>query len=93
MKKSAAPLTGSTPRQSLDNHPLRHPEVQHTVELKTHLPYHFLKAIGLGNCSRKTIQDETSLAIFSPQALSHQIDHDLVGDQLTLIQILGGLFA
>jgi hypothetical protein len=87
MKKSTTSFAGSAAGQSSDDHVLRRPNVQNTIQPDIHLAQYGLKGVGLGNSSGKTIQNETFPAILSSQALGHKIHHNVVGDQLPFSQI------
>ena len=81
MVGGSAPLAHTAVAQPLFNESVGNLDVQHLVDLHTHL----VQRLGLGQGAGKAVQDEAVFAVLLGQPLPHDAVDHLVGDQATLV--------
>src|SRR5437867_2578618 len=74
--------TDGPARQPLEQLLDRDAKVDHPVEALAQLDHERVEGVGLGNGTRKAVDDEARLAVRLAEAVADHADHDLVGDVL-----------
>ena len=67
-----------------------HVEFEHGVHLRSTLDEHLFERFGLGNGAGKTVEDDTGLFGEGIVGGGEDVDHQRIGDELTVVDIAFG---
>ena len=80
-------------QQAIDQLRLLDLECQHQIERHPAFCQHAVEGFGLGDGSRKAIEQAAASTVLFPKAISNDADHDLVGHQLAGVHVAGRFVA
>src|SRR4029079_5647284 len=66
---------------------------EHGVDRRAAILEHTVESLGLGYRARKTVEDEASTPGILIEALTDQLDDEIVGNEVTAVHDLSGLAA
>lgn len=89
----AALLAGATRGEALHDDVGLDVDEQRGVEATAHLGQGGVKGHGLGRVAREAVENEALLGVIGVKALGHEVDDELVGDELAVVHVGLGLDA
>ena len=76
--------------ETLHEHFVGHVEFEHGVHLRSTLSEHLFERFGLGNGAGETVEDDTGLFGEGIVGGGEDVDHQRIGDELTVVDIAFG---